>query len=904
MEKKKNLDSSQFSINASSIFPESQIINNNEDYLKYQQELQNYENQNYKNNILNNNKYGKNQQHFEYNAQPLERSHNSISFNDNISNFTFGNNRNSSSLSNSIQLGNNIPLSKSQVVQNINQDALNYEDSCLFSSTHNLDLSNSIAIKKENHLITKTQYVAFSNNYGDNSCYVNVVLQLIYNIPDISNIFKDLYEIDEIQKQNPKEKNNNTSTSTNNNSNNNSNINNKNNSLIESSQNLSQSNTMTTPNLNNLFIEIGEILQDYEVYLKKENTTQQVTILDTKRMRISLEKISGGRFPLNYVADPIELFIFILDNLNINYQREIHSNFYLELMDKAVCLRNCPNLVRNRYDKDNFLYHIYIEELLNYISDNAIKFKNSKGDLFHLSYSLYTDEKKECQKCSLLMDKFLLCFNIPKFLIINCVWKNQNPEIKEIVNFLFLLSLEEDLNRLFICQNTGRNSNTIYNFVGMILYSYTLCHYTILIFNKKQRVFTLYNDDIVKEYKTLYDSFYEMLINNIDLYDNDKAYFYPVMLIYSKDTIYNRSDINLNSLDEKKYVELLNKIEINQNNYIKRHTLTEEQKKKNLQEMIEKQQIYEQNKLNKQKDNNNNNKNKNNLKNIDMNVETDNNNFGENNKKENDWMNYNFEDDEKKRKNKSINNIINNNANNNSTNDYYSKVYGNDLLNGKTNKSQQGMEYYKNYYEQLNNLNIDDLVRKNDDNNNIKGNIQNEYLKNIHEQSNSSIMNNNSYSYKYKNNLAGSQRMFIGNDFDELDNDRLAQSQVIPTTKYFADMNKNNNNLNRNNKNTKNNIKNDNNFQQKNKMSNDNYKKQNKNLSNSQFINPNKNSMFNDEQNNLNNDNYLSQTQNNIQINNSMNLYQSQNNVGGRKNNSNNNNLAQSQYNMGRRNKK
>ena len=276
MEKKKNLDSSQFSINASSIFPESQIINNNEDYLKYQQELQNYENQNYKNNILNNNKYGKNQQHFEYNAQPLERSHNSISFNDNISNFTFGNNRNSSSLSNSIQLGNNIPLSKSQVVQNINQDALNYEDSCLFSSTHNLDLSNSIAIKKENHLITKTQYVAFSNNYGDNSCYVNVVLQLIYNIPDISNIFKDLYEIDEIQKQNPKEKNNNTSTSTNNNSNNNSNINNKNNSLIESSQNLSQSNTMTTPNLNNLFIEIGEILQDYEVYLKKENTTQQV----------------------------------------------------------------------------------------------------------------------------------------------------------------------------------------------------------------------------------------------------------------------------------------------------------------------------------------------------------------------------------------------------------------------------------------------------------------------------------------------------------------------------------------------------------------------------------------------------------------------------------------------------
>jgi len=920
MESKKNLDSSQYSLNASSLFSVNENANRNEDYQKYQEELQKYENQ-------NNNKDNKdmNQRyHFEYSGQPLEKSLKNIN-DDNMSIFTFGSNRN---LNLSNQIDNETPLSKSQsTCQNINQAALNYEDSNLFNSASHIDLSSTIPIKKENKLITKNQYVAFTNNYGDNSCYVNVVLHLIFNITDICNIFKDLYEIDDLQKENPKDTDDPNYTPQN---------------IIDSTTN-SSTKINNTNNINNLFIEIGEIITDYEMYLNKQNAIQQVTVLDTKKMRASLEKVSGGRFPLNYVADPVELFIFILDNLNVNYQREIHSNFYLELIDKAVCLRKCPNLTKNRFDKDNFLYQIYIEELLNYIKDNAIKFKNSKGDLFHLSYSLYTDEKKECDRCNLLMDKFLLCLNVPKYILINCVWRNELPEIKEIVDFLFLLSIEEDLNRLFICQNTTRNSNTIYNLLGIVLYSYTLCHYTVLIFNKEQHLFTLYNDDSVKEFKTLYDFFSEMLIDNVNLYDNDKAYFYPVMLIYTKNTIYNTNDNVVNMLDEKKYLELLNKLEINQNNYIKRHTLTEEQKKKNLDDLIEKQKIYDQKMMNKNINNinntnninninntnninnmnsiNNNINNDNNKKNIDINVDTDHiNNSDEKKKNEYDWMNYNFEDEDKKR-NQNRNNI-NNNNNINNMNDNNSKIYGNDLLYGRTNKNDQGMDYYKNYYKQLNNVNIDDLVIKN--NEIKKNNIQNEYLRNIHEQSN--------YNMNDKNNLINSQRINMINDFGEIEDNRLAQSQVILDTRNMHNINKNN--LNRKSNRINNNV---NNNQPQNKGPADNKRNKRKNenkLSNSQYINLNDNYKINNNQNEIkdnninmaqsqyninvprnldnfnlsknqintdrrNNNNNLSQSQyyiNTPRNNNNFNLSQSQINVERR----NNNNLAQSQYNINR----
>ncbi len=761
MKGKEKLDRSSGSVleNSQFLYSENGNKNNNENYQKYQEELLKYENKIYRNQNKQSNNQG-NLYHFQYSGKTLEtnnKNQNFINKND-ISTFTFGSNQ-----KNNLSLSNSNILSKSN---NINQEAISFEDSNILNSSH-LDLTNGIAIKKENNLMTKFPYVAFSNNYGDNSCYVNVVLHLLFNITDLNNIFKDLYKIDEIEKLNQK-----NNLILNNFSSSNSNINIINtgsNNNDTPNENLTQINTLAPLNLNSLFIEIGKILSDYEMYLDKENTVQQVTILDTKNLRTNLEKISNGLFPLNYVADPVELFIYILENLNTNYNREIHSNFHMELIDKVVCKKRCPNSYKNNFDKDNFLYQIYVEEIITYIKDNVIKFKNSKGDLFHLSYSLYIDDKKECEKCSLLMDKFLLCLNVPKYLLLNCVWKNKIPEIKEIIDFLFLLSLGEDLNNLFICQNKTKNEDTDYNLLGMILYSYTLCHYTVLIFNKIEKVFTLYSDNSVKEYKTLYDVFPEILINNVNLYDNDRGYFYPVMLIYTKEKLYNKNDLKLNKMDEKEYVGLLNKIEENQKLFIQKHSLTEEQKQKNLEELIKKQREYDQEMLKKkQKEKNND------IRNIDNNMEYKDDNNKEN--KENDWINYDFEEDNQNKKKK------NNDEINMTSNEYY-KIYGNDLL-----KTDIKTKEYKNYFNYLNNLNIDELINKKN-NTNLIGN-NNEFLMNIYEQSNCS----------FNNNLELDQRMQCNNnnDFDEIENNRLAQTQIIPSTKYFGKNNKNNNNLNTN----------------------------------------------------------------------------------------------------------
>ena len=769
----------------------------------FHQQLQNYQNQLQQNNP--NQKY-----HFEYSGAPkdnLSKSKNQSFVNDNINNITFGLSNSHLSLNKSI---NNIPLSKTQVIkptspdllersQLINQKGIPLDKSALLNSALQ-DLSSSMIIKKKNIFITKTPYVGFVNNYGDNSCYVNVVLHLLHNMTDIKNILKDIYQIEEIKKESQKENIYTNPTNTGNNT--------------------------ETPAQEELLSYFGELMNEYEFYLDKANTVKQVTILNTTKLRQSLDKFSNGIFTLNYVADPVELLLYILDILNINYNNQIHNNFYLNLIDKFNCSKRCTSSMRVRFDKDNFSYHIYVDELLNYIRNEGIKFKDSMGNLFELTMSLFKDEIKICEKCSVLYEKYLFCFTVPKYLLINCVWKNQIPEQKDIIDFLFLLSVEEDLKRLFMI--SGSNANTTYHLQGMILYSYSLCHYMIVLYNKKDKVFVFYNDDIVIEYKTLYDCFSQILIDNINLYDNDKAYFYPTMLFYTNEKIYETGDIAINELSDYKYVEMLNKMEENQKNYIKRHTLTEEQKKKNLEELIKKQQEYEKNKSKEQqkiqeqsKINEQKNKQINDNRNIDNNIDL-----------------INIDNNEYK---------INNNRIYQSTNlsqskikQNYDKMSGIDLLNLSNSQS--------NITPKINFITPMEQIDFGNNNINNEGNIEIEYLMDIKHQSNESLKIDEPKNIK--NNMLQSQRMEMKKDFDNIEDNKLAHTQIISDTKFYDNFNKkqfNNNHIN-NNQIPKNNYR-------KKEQNNDRI-----NMS-QQIFNNNYSQAFNN-QNNINpNDNYLGKSQ-------------------------------------------
>ena len=309
----------------------------------FQQQLQNYHNQ------LNQNNNSNQKYHFEFSGQPQENNstlkNQSFLF-DSINNITFGGNNNSLSLNNSL----NIPLSKTQIInptspnllersQLINQKGISLDKSALLNSSLK-DLSNSIYIKKNNLFLSKSPYVGFVNNYGDNSCYVNVVIHLIHNMTDIKNILKDIYQIEEIKKENEKGNAYSTTTPTN------------------------TGNSTNTPSQDEFLSSFGEILNEYEFYLDKAHCVKQITILNTTKLREILDKYSDGIFTLNYVADPVELLLYLLDILNINYKEQIHNNFYLDLVDRINCSKKCSSSMRVRFDKDNFSYHIYVDELL------------------------------------------------------------------------------------------------------------------------------------------------------------------------------------------------------------------------------------------------------------------------------------------------------------------------------------------------------------------------------------------------------------------------------------------------------------------------------------------------------------------------------------------------------------
>ena len=124
------------------------------------------------------------------------------------------------------------------------------------------------------------------------------------------------------------------------------------------------------------------------------------------------------------------------------------------------------------------------------------------------------------------------------------------------MTIFFLMSLKDDINKLFVYRNKC-NKKFYYHLLGFILYSFTLSHYVIVKYNKEENVFVLYDDEIVKEYNN-----FKELINDITvevLKTNGKAFFYPVMLIYTRKEIYKYQTINHNRLNDKEYQNLINK---------------------------------------------------------------------------------------------------------------------------------------------------------------------------------------------------------------------------------------------------------------------------------------------------------------------------------------------------------
>ena len=645
------------------------INTNNNQIEQYQKQLFEYEH--------NNNSKKEPQYHFDFKS---ELPNNNLAKN-NDDNKTNNNN------SNIINNGNNINNEN-----NPNND--NNLNNIFNNNENDDDFLSNVVINKNCRLFSNSKYIVFENNYGENSCYINVLLHFLYNSKDICNYLKNLYLSNKSLKDN--DKNNNEGKQENNNDDN---IKNDNISLNKEEE----------KNQKIIFLTmLGKILYQYNKGL--ENASHQIIQLKTIDFREKLNMISKGQFPLNYVADPVDFLNYLFDILNEFNKEDMKKNFYLKLNEQFICNIKCNIYRSNRYDNDNFIYQIYIEEVINYLIKFKIKEKNYSNKFFQFCQLTNLQDSIKCSKCKNDMKKKICCRSYPNYLIINCAWNQPKPEIEKVIKLFVLLSLKDDLKNLFQMRKT-KNINLNYNLTHIILYSSNLAHYITILYNPKEKLFCLYDDSCIIEFYTLIEVIEAITINLIS--NNENNYFYPVLLIYSKFEVYDENTLNNNKLNEESYKNLINNCNLAIQQYRFNNNLTEKEKNDIYQKMVEKQILF---------DNNNN---------LDNNTNS-NSNINDNQKDNNkiiDFYNsnvYNNNDQNINNMNSEINKIninknINNNINHINNNENNDIIFNSKILTINNNNMKNNNDNMKNNTDNINNINnMDNMNNSNfiDNNNN------------------------------------------------------------------------------------------------------------------------------------------------------------------------------------------
>ena len=278
----------------------------------------------------------------------------------------------------------------------------------------------SVVSKNNCRILTNANYIVFENNYGENSCYLNVLLHFLYSNKDIFSYLCYLYIDDKSNKAKRNEKNN---------------IRNKDNNICidEERDNISKK---------EFVILLGKVLFCYDKALK--NVKNRVTQLKTIELRNNLNKVSNGKFGLNNVGDTIDLLNYIFEILNRMNNEDMENNFCLKLHEEHEC-NKCDSKKNIKYGNDNFIYHIYIEEIIDIVSGPKRKLKNYINKLFKYTQMTYLKDRLKCSKCQKDMNKKIICDNYPNNLIINCVWNEEMPSLDKVLKFFALFSVQYNL---------------------------------------------------------------------------------------------------------------------------------------------------------------------------------------------------------------------------------------------------------------------------------------------------------------------------------------------------------------------------------------------------------------------------------------------------------------------------
>jgi hypothetical protein len=360
------------------------------------------------------------------------------------------------------------------------------------------------------------------NKKKENNCFLNVIIQ---NLSHLENFKNDL-------------------------------------SLSENTETFNKSKSI------NEFADIMKLYESEQIKNKDNKDTKIEPVLSVNNLRNELNQIYH-RYKKGESGDPMETMNSIFDLIHEAYcikkkidKKEIkmckcvaHKHFCLKLADIQLC-PNCNSKKVQLYDKDCFMYNIYIKDLMNKLhgkSYNSFKLKLfQKLKEFNEAYE--ENKKNKIPGCTCderLMEfyqkKIKIMGPISTYLIINITWAEEFPSMNEILKTYAMLPVSEKINSLFSFDETIKNLiNYTFSIKGIILYG--IYHYVCALYIKDENRWAVIDDKTIKyidKYFNLIDSFL-------------RNHLMPVGLIYSKDEndALSESIINEMSLNKDEYTKL------------------------------------------------------------------------------------------------------------------------------------------------------------------------------------------------------------------------------------------------------------------------------------------------------------------------------------------------------------
>ena len=317
--------------------------------------------------------------------------------------------------------------------------------------------------------------------------------------------------------------------------------------------------------------EFYNLIKSYEVeQIKNKNNKDNIIepVLSVNNLRATLNEVYN-RYHKGETGDPMETMNSIFDLIHEAHCKKnridksriksckcvAHKNFFLRLADIQLC-PNCNSKKVQLYDKDCFMYNLFIKDIMNKLHGKS--FNSFKSKLFQKvkEYNETFEENNKpkipgCNCGEKLMEFYQkttkLMGPISSYLIINITWADEFPSMNEILKTYMLLPMSENIHNLFTFDKAVKNLiKYTFSIKGIILYG--IYHYVCALYIKDDNRWAVIDDKTIKyidKYFVLIDSFL-------------RNHLMPVGVIYSKDEndSLSESTINYMSISKDEYTKL------------------------------------------------------------------------------------------------------------------------------------------------------------------------------------------------------------------------------------------------------------------------------------------------------------------------------------------------------------